>query len=588
MNSNWVKEQHSKANEVHLGRLDIGRRSTETMKSWAEMDLLNARETVRDLALRIEESNSRRSARKREIVELKSADMGLVALEESNDGKYLEVLRELDVVKQDLIKLKLNVASLLEAKARVDKEAKALDSISRSCPSSIESLKKEIENTNEEQIIVELARLEAVKEFKEIEAQKEAEFAQFSVKMEKMKKRIVELMLECKSAKDLEKQLASTTSDVDDVQRELKLIKASEKHLESNSDFSPNQMSRSGKEESGTTQTLLQSAITELESTKKELSSIEEEGFQCMSAMDEVRDRLRLVYEEMGQLEKAEQKADSTIETLNSKLHREKSRLESATMASNKAKAIASNLSAALQQLQTENESVKKEGELIIKETKTIKAEMEKVDSDIEFSEERLEAALQELEAMKKSEGVALEKLRAITEKAKTARASMYLHSSTITVSQFEYEYLSRCANIAEEIADKKVAAAQAWIEALRAGEREILMKIEVCQREAEEMRLVEEQEKQKTEKPLKVKREVQREPRKMEKQREASELQIVLAPQKRSVKENYITASRRRSARINRVNLPGKYAHRSPSISLKRRTRVMHNLVKLFRVRKK
>ncbi|KAK1299194.1 Protein PLASTID MOVEMENT IMPAIRED 2 [Acorus calamus] len=342
-------------------------------------------------------------------------------------------------------------------------------------------------------------------------------------------------------------------------------------------------MNQLSKDESGN-QNLLESAMAELEAAKKELSRIKEEGFQCMSAMDILRDRLRHIYEEMGKLKKSEEKADSTIQMLNSKLLRAKSKLESATTASKTAKAIASNLSAALEQLQTEKESMEKERELINEETKTIKAEMENAESKIELAEERLEAALQELESVKVSEGIALENLRALTEKTVTARASMCMQNSTITISRFEYEYLSSHAEGAKEIADKRVAAAQAWLEALKAGERETLGKIESCYREADEMRLMEEQEKQKSEKLLKAKKEVEQELHRAQKLNEATDVQIVLRPPRRSVKENSMTASRRRSARIHRPNLPGKYAPRSPSITLKRRTKVMPNLAKFFR----
>ncbi|KAK8717662.1 hypothetical protein V6N13_044923 [Hibiscus sabdariffa] len=73
------------------------------------------------------------------------------------------------------------------------------------------------------------------------------------------------------------------------------------------------------------------------------------------------------------------------------------------------------------------------------------------------------------------------------------SRASASDHSSTITISRFEYDYLTGHAVGAEEIADKKVAAAQAWIEALKASEREILMRTELAHRELKELRVDEE-----------------------------------------------------------------------------------------------
>ncbi|KAG4982794.1 hypothetical protein JHK87_027543 [Glycine soja] len=63
-------------------------------------------------------------------------------------------------------------------------------------------------------------------------------------------------------------------------------------------------------------------------------------------------------------------------------------------------------------------------------------------------------------------------------------------HSSMITISKFEYEYLTNHAASVEEIVDKKVAAAEAWIEALKASEKEILMERKIAQRELKESKL--------------------------------------------------------------------------------------------------
>ena len=49
-------------------------------------------------------------------------------------------------------------------------------------------------------------------------------------------------------------------------------------------------------------------------------------------------------------------------------------------------------------------------------------------------------------------------------------------------------EYLTEHAVRAEGTADKKVATAHVWIEALKASEKEILMKTELAQREIREV----------------------------------------------------------------------------------------------------
>ncbi|GMP44276.1 hypothetical protein CsSME_00013284 [Camellia sinensis var. sinensis] len=67
------------------------------------------------------------------------------------------------------------MASVLEEKNRAEKEIEVLNSRLTSYSSFGEALKKEIEEVNEEQVMVELARIEAVKELGVIQAQRKEE-----------------------------------------------------------------------------------------------------------------------------------------------------------------------------------------------------------------------------------------------------------------------------------------------------------------------------------------------------------------------------------------------------------------------------
>uniref|UniRef100_A0A7N2M219 Uncharacterized protein n=1 Tax=Quercus lobata TaxID=97700 RepID=A0A7N2M219_QUELO len=160
---------------------------------------------------------------------------------------------------------------------------------------------------------------------------------------------------------------------------------------------------------------LMKSITAELEAAKKELSVVREKGFQFMSSMDIIRNKLKRVTKETVWLKKIEVNPDLTVQNHNSKLLRVKSKLEA------------------------------KKKELNTAKTATIKANIEKTEFEIKLTEERLEAAMQEL------------------------------------------EYLTGRAVRAEGTADKKVATAHVWIEALKASEKEILMKTELAQREIRE-----------------------------------------------------------------------------------------------------
>ncbi|XP_050269695.1 protein PLASTID MOVEMENT IMPAIRED 2 [Quercus robur] len=584
------------AREVHIARRDIGRykeskKAAELARAQAESELSNAKKTAKDLSVLTDELNTKAKAQMQYVEMLKKSgrcdEKALAGRNIESYYQYEEVMRELEFVKRELGKLKFDMAYVLEEKLRMEKQVKASSSKMLSYLNSVEALKKEIGGANEEQVLVELARIEALKEFGEIEAQRVKEAIEFSDAMEKTKQKMKDIFEEIDQSKELEAKLTSTMSDVHVLQKELKLVKEMKAKVQRNDSLSRGSFQK-GKE-LGTSPSL-QSITEELEAAKKELAVVREEGFQFMTSMDIIRDELKHVTKDTVQLKKTEEKTDLTVQNLNSKLLRAKSKLEVVSAAEEKAKSILSNLSLTLEQLKTEAEAAKKEKELNTAETATIKADIQKTESEIDLTEERLQAAMEKLEVVKSSESLALENLRTLIEKTMTARALATQHSSKITISKFEYEYLTGRAVQAEEIADKKVAAADAWTEALKASEKEILMKTELAQREIKEVWVEEEQESYRARRSLSAKRivggELQNRRQKCEKNAEAENLQLAL--HRKSMKSNAsFTPSRR--AKFQKSASPAARKSASPGtrhlnlFTIKKKKKVMPNLAKLI-----
>ncbi|KAL4376836.1 hypothetical protein GQ457_02G006360 [Hibiscus cannabinus] len=502
-NSSWRKTQgdfpekpSSRVKELQVARRGLNRyresRKTAQSKAMAESEFFGSRETIKDPASMVEESDFKAKSRMGDVEYLENK--ALVVKDRSTESfLYEEVMRELESVKQELSKLKLDMASVMEEKAGAKKEFEDSSSRMRSSCASVEALREQIEAANEEHVLVELARIEALKEAGEIEAQGVEEEGEFSFWMEDKKKRKDEIE-EIDQSKELETKLGATLSDVSLLQDELKQVKGLDNVVPRGDDDGLNQQDDSFHSfERVETSVSLESIEKELEAAKKELDSIKEEGFKFMSSMDIIRNELKHVKEETAKLKKTEENADSKVKSLNVKLVRANSKLEEVTAAEEKAKSIETNLSLTLEQSRAEAEASKKEKMLITKDIATIKADIQKMESDIDVTEERLLAVMQELEGVKSSEALALEKLRSLIETTMQSRASASDHSSTITVSRFEYDYLTGHAVGAEEIADKKVVAAQAWIEALKASEREILMRTELAHWELKELKVDEE-----------------------------------------------------------------------------------------------
>ncbi|MFS7955784.1 putative WEB family protein [Helianthus anomalus] len=226
----------------------------------------------------------------------------------------------------------------------------------------------------------------------------------------------------------------------------------------------------------------------ELEGAKQELASVKGEGFNFMTSMDVIQDELTCVRVETARLQKAERKRELTIQSLNSKILRAKAKLESLTSVESKTDTVASNLVVTLEQLRSEAETVKKEEDVISEETENTSREICKTEHEIKVAEKTLEAAMEVLTAIKSSESKALGNLKSMINTAMEARNVASINNSMITITDFEYGYLTGQAGGAAEVADKKIAAAKAWVEALKANERGILMKIEMVETEASKL----------------------------------------------------------------------------------------------------
>lgn len=490
-----VKKPSSRVKQLHRARKDKNR-YTESRKT-AESELFSSRGTDKDLASMVEESNFKAKSRMSDIESLrKNGYLENKALDVENRSlesyRYEEVMRELKVVKKELSQLKLDMASVMAEKARAKKEFEDSSFRMLSNASSAEALSKQIEAANEEHVLVELAQIEALKEVGEIESQREKEAGEFSFRMEETKKKM-DITEEIDQSIELETKLGVTLSDINHLQDELKQVKGEVEVVQKVDDDLKQKDDSFQSAEEVEPSVPLELITKELEAAKKELALIKDESFQYMSSMDIIRNELKHVTEETARLKKTEEKADLKVQSLNSKLVRAKSKLEAVATAEEKAKSTVASLSLTLEQLRAEAEASKKERMLVTEDTATIKADIQKTESEIDSTDEKLQAPMQELEAVKSSEALALEKLRSLIEATTQARASASKHSSTITISRFEYEYLTGHAVGAEEIADKKVAAAQAWIEALKASEREILMKTDIAHRELRELRVEEE-----------------------------------------------------------------------------------------------
>lgn len=550
------------------------RKVAEIEKAQAETEFLDAKNMVKELNSRIEELNSRLSVRYQDLEKLKTAkregNWGM-ALRNPQNNQHSKVITELGYAKEELIKLKQDMASIIEEKRRAEQEIETSNLKMQSFSCKVDALRKEVEELNEELVLVELARIEAIKEFRAIEAQRREDGEKHSAAMEENRKKIDGMVQEIQISEELQEKLASTTSDVQVLQSELMQVKEMDRWTQKNeslrfgSDFLQKDLS------------LLQSLKEDLETAKNELASIKRNSFQFMASMDVVRNELSRISEESDRLKKKGNKADSTIQNLNAKLMRAKAKLEAASDNEGKATSIASSLLLSLEQLTNEAEEAQKERVTAIEEAAEVKEEIQKTQSETVLAEERWQAAIQELETIKLSEAKALNNLKRLSDVTMKSRASP--STSTITISRFEYEYLKERAGQAVEIADKKVEAAQAWIKALQASEKEISMKTDVITKEIQELKMEEEQKGLKMEHSPSVRMLVDMQLQKWEEINE-KQSQDGLRKKSTSISGKMTPA---RQAKFRKSASPAPRTPRAASFAVRRRRKVIPNIAKLF-----
>ncbi|RLM92494.1 protein PLASTID MOVEMENT IMPAIRED 2-like isoform X1 [Panicum miliaceum] len=570
-----------------MDRLNERKAAVDKERAGAESELLKARAMAKELERQIEQAKARATSRRSELPTMRAtgapkngADASS-SQEERDAAEYAEVARELDRAKQELRRLGLEMKSAAEAKAKAESDIVASAITIQSNLRSADEMKRLVDEANEEHVLVELARIEAERERREIDAQRRAEAERFAGEMEATRAKIEALREDVARARDMEAMLAVTNADVEVLQSEMELVRAMERNNAKNDDAAEAEARR--KKEEAQDKALLQAAEAELDAAKKELESIKAEGFQFMTSMDSARTEIMRVSEEVNRLKAQEKKADAQVQQLNAKLLKARARLETLTETDERSRAIVSNLTSALQQLQAEKEAARKEEELTEIERRCVRAETENANAEIAVTEARIQQSVKELEAAKAAEAAVMKKLKAAVEGTMQARASQ--GSGTITISRFEYEYLSGRAALVRVVADKKVSAAQAWVQALKAGEKELEARAEAAELVAAEVRAREAEAAAEAESAAGEQKALELELYDLNAAAEREELMCEY-PRRRSTRVS-ATMRRARARRPSVSSASGIRNPRSPSFTIKRKKKVMPSLFKLIKQRK-
>jgi chromosome segregation ATPase len=438
-----------------------------------------ARSSHRPEHQRTHASGSGSSRRKKPGLVVDAEAPGADQPRDQNNTLLVEVMQELDRVKSELRELQREVKAAREAKAEFDGDAETPTPRAMSPGSrTLDGVEREAGEENEEKRGRGIAELAVAGGFRE--------GVQVTRALADVLRRDRSL-----GASDPDDRFATaSSSDVGLESADTAVVPATEET--SHAEYALT-IGRHGEHERDD-RSSRQAAESELTSARVELESIKEEGARFTGSVERTRMEKARVTEEIDRLAEQEERASAQVQQLNARLLRARSRLDAATAADERAEAVLAELSAALRQLGEETEAAEKERALTELENQCVREDADTVGAEIAAVEQRVRESVKELEAARASEAVATAKLRAAVEAATLARAAVMSQqtSGNVTISRFEYEYLTGRPEVVRTVAEKKVAAAEAWAEALRAGEKEIAMRIEMIEKEMAQARALE------------------------------------------------------------------------------------------------
>ena len=206
------------------------------------------------------------------------------------------------------------------------------------------------------------------------------------------------------------------------------------------------------------------------------------------SLVESLKVELENVKKEHSELKEKDAETESIAGNLHVKLRKSKLELEAFLAEESKTRGTCEEMISTLQQLSVETENARREAEEMKKEAEKLKLEAEASIIALEEADKQLRVALEEAEAAKEAETRALDQIKMLSERTNAARASTSESGANITISREEFESLSRKVEESDNLAEMKVAAAMAQVEAVKASENEALKRLEVTQKEIGDM----------------------------------------------------------------------------------------------------
>lgn len=473
-----AKETQLHVAEKELNKLKEQVKNAETTKAQALVELERAQRTVDDLTQKLKLITESRESAVKATEAAKSRAKQKYGESDGVNGawkeelenavqRYASIMTELDAAKQDLRKTRQEYDSSSDARVSAVKRTEEAENAMKENTERVSELSKEISAVKESIEQTKLAYVESQQQQALVLTEKDALRQSYKATLEQSKKKLLALNKEFNPeiTKSLEAQLAETMNEIAALHTEMENKRSSD--LDS-----------------------VKTVTSELDGAKESLQKVVDEENTLRSLVETLKVELENVKKEHSELKEKESELESTVGNLHVKLRKSKSELEACSAEESKVRGASEEMILTLSQLTSETEEARREAEDMKNKTDELKKEAEATKLALEEAERKLKEASEEAEAAKAAEASAIEQITVLTERTSARRASTSSESgAAMTISTEEFESLKRKVEESDKLADMKVDAAKAQVEAVKASENEVLKKLEATQKEIADMK---------------------------------------------------------------------------------------------------
>ncbi|GFQ08580.1 WEB family protein at5g55860, partial [Phtheirospermum japonicum] len=472
----------AKKTQLHLAKKQLTKlneqlQNAETTKSQALLELEKAKRTVYDLAQKLKITNeSKNSAVSATEAFNHQAKQFAVANNHNNSNgssnvdqetaraHYIALVTELDTSKKELRKIRQEHNASIEAKAKAEKLEAEAEKAAKLSTARAGELSEEISSVRDSIQQAKLASVQAKGDETNICADKDEQKQSYKARLEESAKGLHALKkdIDPELVKNLETRLAETFSEIEAVRGEMESTQAAD--LDS-----------------------VKTVTMDLNGAKESINRVVEEESSLRSLVESLKLELDKIKNEHFELKGKEAETESIADNLHAKLVKAKSELEEALAKEAQIRSASDEMTASIDKLALETENAKHEAQEMKQKAEVLKREAEATRIELEEAQNKLKAATSEAEEAKADEAKALDRIKILSEKTNAMRTSKSEPGARIAISRDEFESLSRKVEESEKLADLKVIAAMAQIEAVKAGENEAMKRLEAIEKEIED-----------------------------------------------------------------------------------------------------